>query len=507
MSPSGIESSSFAALTPIYSDSGMRALMPEWYFQAPYGQPRRIDIQEIRALAQSPWVHVCHKTIIDDFAATPWDVVPKDPKAFDPTHIDILKKFCETPNTNRETMPDLMRQWGKDILSVDAGVLVKVFDEQSYLADADENYKVSTAKATFVKNVNKEGFILPGSDNVGHMTRSAVIDISKEIVGNDGAVEKGFKPLKPQGSRNMIEVYCRDGSTFLADGDYVGFVHRWFQYSFKLPRRAPAVFDRDEISYCKLSPSSYSFYGWSPIQSLEDIIRTLKEAVLYTLTGLTEKGVPDGIISVLDISKVELERLKDYWEKDVKGKQHKFGVLGRDAKFTNLTVTARDMEMLSTQQWFVRLVMAMHNIDIPVLSLKGEAPKAGSLAILKRERAKAVLPLLQLWEQKWNGEVLSEFGFEDVEFKFQTYDLDEDKLKRDMDIADVNANILTINEVRTERGLDPVAYGDEPYNSMASALMTGGMPQTSMPKSISKAKPTLEGFRKALVLMEAVKDA
>ena len=431
---------------------GRRALMPEWYFQAPYGQPRNVDITELRNLSKSAFIHICTKTIVDDFACTPWEIAPKDPHAFDEKHVEELTFFCEHPNKNKETLEDLKRQWAKDVLSVDAGVIVKVFDGKSY----DDNVQDGkTVRKEFFKNVDKDGYIKPDADNIGEAKATEDFSILK--------IDQNFKPLREVGMRKLKEIYCRDGSTFLPDGDYTGFIHRWFQYSYKLPNRNPQLFSRDEIVYSMMSPSSYSFFGWSPLQSLEDVIRTLKEAVLYSLTGLTERGVPEGIISVLDISKSELERLQTYWQKEIKGKHHKFAVLGRDAKFTGISVTARDMEFLSTQQWFMRYVMAIYNIDIPVLSLRGEAPKAGSLAIIKRERQKAILPLLQLWEHEMNAEILSEFGYDDVEFKHRTYDIDEDKIKRDMDIADVNAGILTINEVRQmNRELDPVFWGDSP---------------------------------------------
>lgn len=486
LSPGSQESILFSQLTPVYADTGRRALMPEWYFQAPYGQPRRVDIQEIRDLAKQPFIHICIKTIVDDFATTPWEIVPKDSKNFEQSHLDEEKGFCVKPNLNKETLNDLMRQWAYDVLVVDAGVINKVFDESSYIENPTEaDYKSQ-----------KQTYVTKGAQ-MDDVKKSEEINIFEE--SKKDLIEKGYKPLKPVGDRTLTEIYCRDGATFLADGDYTGFVHRYFQYSFKLPRRAPAVFDRDEIVYSMMSPRSYSFYGWSPVQSLEDVIRTLKEAVIYSLTGLTERGVPEGIISILDISNTELERLKDYWKKEVYGKHHKFAVIGRDSKFTSVAVTARDMEMLATQQWFVRLVMAIFNCEIPVLSLHGEAPKAGTIAIIRRERLKAILPLLQLFEYEMNSEILSEFGYDDVEFKFQTYDIDEDQKKRQMDLADVSAGVLTINEVRQQnRGMDPVAWGDSPFSPIANTLTTGGFPATSMPKSVLKSKPTLEEFKKTI---------
>ncbi len=431
----------FAGITDI--DIGRRAIVPEWYFAAPYGQPRKADISEIREMAKQPFIHLCVKNIIDDFATTPWRIVPKDKKKIDETHIEELTKFYSRPNKNKETTSDLMRQWAYDVLTIDAGVMVKVFSDDSYL-----DYKGT-------KTIENK------YDGKGGIRKSSEKELSE--------VCKGFRPLKPPGQRKLKELYIRDGSIFLPDADYAGFVHRYFMYSYRFPARTPTAFDRNEIVYTMMSPRSYSFYGWSVIQSLEDVIRTLKEAILYSLTGFTEKGVPEGIISTLGISKTELDRLKEYWTREIRGKHHKFAVLGTEAKFVPISVTAKDMEVIASQQWFIRLIMASFNIDIPVLSLKGEAPRAGTWALMRRERQKAVMPLLQLFAYEQNAEVIPEFGYDDVEFQFETYDMEEDQVKREMDRADVAAGILTINEVRTKSmGLDEVEWGDRPFSNMPS---------------------------------------
>ena len=452
----------FTSLSYDYRETGRRALLPEWYFQAPYGQPRKVNIDEIRELAKTPFIHLCVTTIIEDFATTPWNIVPKDKDKFNQSHIDNILEFLKTPNKNKETLMDIMRQWARDILEVDAGVIVKVF--------SDDSYEDSQAFETVEHQYKKDGEFR-----------------------SDKKIEKQWHPLKQK--RQMVEIYCRDGSTFLKDGDYTGFVHRYYQYSFKLPRRSPQLFDRDEIVYSMKNPRSYSFYGWSPIQSLEDLIRTLKEQIIMQLAYAREKGVPDTIISILDISPLELKRLREYWKMEMKGKAHKVAVIGREAKVTPVAVTPKDLEFLSSQQWFMKLVMACFNLNIPLLSLMGEAPRAGTWALQRRERHKAILPLVQLFENEMNTEILSEFQFDDVEFKFQTYDIDEDKMKRDMQIADINIGITTINEVRQkERGLNPVPWGEEPFNPIT---YTGGMAMTQFPKSVEK-KPTLDEFKEIL---------
>ena len=162
------------------TDTGRRAIVPEWYWYAPYGQPRNVDIDKIRELARTPFVDLCVTTIVDEFAATPWHVVPKDKMKFDQKHIDILNEFLNKPNQNKETLADIMRQWGRDILTIDAGVIVKVFTEDSYEGEYNPASK---------KYVKKE-ISVEVEENIYHQSGKKDGEI-KEIK----LLEKGYHPL------------------------------------------------------------------------------------------------------------------------------------------------------------------------------------------------------------------------------------------------------------------------------------------------------------------------
>jgi len=427
---------------------GRRAVLPEWFYMAPYGQPRNVNITRIRELASAAFIQLCVGTIVDEFAQAPWNIVPKDRENYSEQHIEVLTNFFLHPNENQETLSDIRRKWARDLLITDAAVIVKVFDEKShegYYSKPEEKY-IKKGKSI---SVDKRIYYKEGPKKGNHKKNETA--------------KLTFYPLKPIDKRTLNEIYCVDGSTFLADGDYTGFIHRWFQYSWKIPRREPFLFDRDEIVYTMKNPRSYSFYGFSPIQSLESIVRTLKAQVLNYEGLLKEKGVPEGILSFIDISDSEIKRLREYWRKEIRGKQRKFAVIGREAKFIPIQVTSKDLEMLQVQKWFMKLIMSYYDLNIPILSLHGRAPRAGTEALVEREKRKAVLPLLHLFEEEMNNNIVTEFEFDDVEFKFDTFDIAEALHYRQMYWKDVQTGLRTINEIRTmELGLDPVEWGDEP---------------------------------------------
>lgn len=476
--------------------TGRRAMVPEWYFVAPYGQPRNVDITKVRTLSESPFIQSCVSTIVDEFAQAKWSIIPKDKDAVNQEGIDIITEFLNNPNKNKETLVDIRRQWCRDLLITDAAVIVKSFSENSY----EGKYNKSTQEYERKEGINvKENKIYKSGEKKGQMRE-----------GEGGIKKFAYAPLKPQYSidpetgeekfldnRTLTEIYCRDGSTFLADGDYTGYIHRWLQYSPILPFREPFLFDRDEILYTMRNPRSYSFYGWSAVQDLESVILTMKAQVKHFEGQLKEKGVPDGVLFFEDAGPAEMKRLRDYWQKEVQGKQHKLAIIGRKSGFASLQVTSKDMELLTSQQWFMKLAMSRFDLNIPILSMKGEAPRAGTEALVKRERRKAVMPIMALWEMEINNGIIKEFGFDDVEFKFDTFDLEEARVEREMYVMDIESGLRSINEIRTEDlGLDKVEWGDEPKSQLPNPMMPGvpGQPKKEEEKS---AFITLREFRES----------
>jgi len=435
---------------------GRKAQIPEWFYFPVFGQPRNVDIAKLRSFATIPIVNTCVTKITNGFARLEWEIVPIDKDDYSEGEIETVTDFLMKPNDNGESESDIRRKWVRDSLVTDAAVLVKVFDKKSFTAKKSFEIEMNN-----YSGLKKSGMIEYGKNDDRGISKS----LSKVKKDRTNMVMKAFKPLKPFGSRKMTQLYCHDGSTFNVDADYTGFVHRYIQYSTRIPKKDPVFFDKEEIVYTKIYPRSYSFYGYSAIQSLEKILLTIKDQIYYFLDFFKEKGIPDGLITFEDMNEAELKRLATEWKKGTMGKSHKFGLLGRAAKFVPLMITSKDMEVLSSMESFQRLVMAHFHVNIPILSLKGTAPKAGTEALLKSDVMDGIEPYMKEWERIMNTDVIPELLQDEkpkIKFQFKIRDLDDEQIKRTLDIADANAGIKTINEIRTENGMDTVPWGDEP---------------------------------------------
>ena len=103
------------------------ATVPTFFMNPALGVPRRVNILELRQYAKSPWVQMVINAIVKQVMTTDWDIVDEDEEDENDYETDINKvtTFLKFPNQNNETFYELFGAYLRDILEIDAGVIVK----------------------------------------------------------------------------------------------------------------------------------------------------------------------------------------------------------------------------------------------------------------------------------------------------------------------------------------------------------------------------------------------
>jgi hypothetical protein len=408
-----------------------RAVITEWFYNPLKGQPRYVDIYRLRALAASEWVWMCTSTIIEELAQIPWEVEPKDPKLKeDPPErllaiIDEIKYFLNNPNDNKgETLNTIFRAALRDGLEIDATCMIKGFTANSY---------------------------------------------AHHPAG-------GFE-LKPPGERQLVELFARDGGSFLKETDVNGIEYRYWQYSYLHPAVAPIEFDTNEIVYAARYPRSYSVYGWGELQSMETVLNCLINSAFTNATMFQEWAVPSGVLSFSG-TKEDEDRMREYWRTEVKGRFHKVAMLNRDAKFVPLAYTNRDLEFLEGQRWFAQLVWALYKLTPTELGFQDEIRQTGKAmnAQGQIQKRKSVMPLLHLVEQFMTQQIISEFS-DELQFVFNFVDKQEELAETEIALEKIKEGLITTNEWRKKsKSGDPREWGDEPMQIILARMKAAAEP-------------------------------
>lgn len=402
----------------------MKPRIPDFLYRPLYGRPRSINIPEIRRMADTPTAGMCIKTICDEVSSIPWQIRMEDPDApANEAAISEVTERFDNPNRNKESFKFIIKNVIRDILCVDAGVVCKIFDRASY------------------ENANPSNRLLP------------------------------------VGRRKMLEFYARDGGSFTSNPDEYGILPdqcAYYQYNF-YQMSMPVPFAKDELIYMMANPRTNNIYGVSPLEMCYDVVRYSVYGITAGIDHFTRNEIPKGVLSIIDAN---LEHIKEFQARledkvtiqdpvtqEMRWVSSKVPIVNQDVKFTPLQITPETIQLLETQQWYIKLVFACFGVTPSELGFTEDSNRATDIVQSEVFRRKAIAPMVDLIEYYINRELLPEFGFEELYFEFEREDIQTKLREQKLWDSWLKSGQRTINEWRAEYGdLDPVSWGDEPYS-------------------------------------------
>jgi len=415
-----------------------KAYIPKFLYKPPFGYPRFVDLPNIRRLASMPYVDMCITTIVDEMSAIEWDIVPREGVELTSeiqAQIDHVKSFFENPNSNKESFEEIRRKYIRDILEVDAGVINKVFNLKGQMVEI-----VARDGSTFTKNPNIFGMFTDREDLI---QESNIAQNNKEM----RLMEPGW----------ITAADAREKAAY-------------FQYGWITGAR-PVPFGKKEIVWLERNPRTDSIYGRSPVEILGNTIQTLIYAIEHNLEYFNDNSIPKGIIGLEGADADEIRAFQSQWKEQQRTKDsagnwkkifHHVPIVGTTPQFTRLQFTNAELELLEGQKWWAKLVWACFGVTSVELGYTEDAKGLANQIVQSNVfKKRAINPLLRLEEYRINHEILPEFEYPDIEFKFLTFDVDEETKKAQLYQLQLNAGYRSINEVRLDEGLDEVDWGEK----------------------------------------------
>ena len=165
---------------------------------------------------------------------------------------------------------------------------------------------------------------------------------------------------------------------------------------------------------------------------------------------------------------IESQKVEDElgnWKK----KFHKLAMVNKKPTFERLGYTNAELELIESQKWWSKMVWASFGMTATEMGFtedaKGSANQIVQSSIAKK---RIIYPLLRLLEYHINTEIIPEFGFTGIRYKYKIFDVDEETKKWGLYKLQTEAGLKTINEVRNTEGLDEVEWGEEAPNQWSS---------------------------------------
>lgn len=411
----------------------------DFWWNPPWGRPRSIDYPELEEYEKNVYVQMVVNHIVDSVVKTDWNIVAYDEKKEAPEEIveEVTDFFMS--KSWQESWKSGLRRMLPDLLLYDCGVMIKVFPKTDY---------------------DEEG----------------ILNKYEEDKDDDA------KGVKEKIQHKPIEMMSRDGRSFLKDQTLYGTIKQYFQYTWMGIQGKPIAFDVDEIVYLQMRLASRSPYGISNLEVIKSVVDYLTSSINANRKYWENGYFPGGHLDHPDMIDIdELTKRAQLYKEQLKGEENynKWLITSGGVKVTPLQFTNQQMSWLQSSEYFARIVFAIFKVPSTELGFTEGQNRATGIQQSTIYKAKGVQNVLDLLEDYINRDIVWKHFSEDVKFVFDdSLDLQDEKIRADIDHVKIGDGIVTINELRDRDGLEP--FSDEFFNApfadqaAQQELMMGG---------------------------------
>ena len=377
--------------------------------------------------------------------------------------------------------------------------------------DAGKNVFVNAAINAYYNQLLSNGFTIKNTD-------SEIVDIPRvNYLNNLFQAPEGLRSniRYSQFLRQIIRSYLLTGDAFIEvsydnilDGNIInGFKYiapellTWYRDTeqFGFIGNSDLRYEPDELIHIYDIPSSKdNIYGESRIDTIGLALSLLFESLKYNKDFFKNKGLdPNAVLSfdkdmndndfMDEVSRlaVQAKRKSGRGMLAVKGGQvSSINRNVRDGDYTNLLILCRN------------IILNGYNCPPSIAGIVETSNlSANTIDSEMRLFKSPVNSVAETIEGAFNN-TLQRNGFRE-EFKFNPIDLTDRLEETQIDVLNLQNGILTINEIRIDRGLDTVPWGNKPLNMMDPTQTSGEDVDTGDPevdKALSLINRTREQF-------------
>lgn len=283
---------------------------------------------------------------------------------------------------------------------------------------------------------------------------------------------------------NFIKFDTVDPTTiFLATNGEGQLINKGERFVQVLNNKVVAKFNERELAFAVRNPRADIEVGQYGYPELEIALKQFiahENTEVFNDRFFSHGGTTRGILHVKtgqQQSQQALDIFRREWRSSLAGINGSWQipvVSAEDVKFVNMTPSANDMQFEKWLNYLINVISALYGIDPAEINFPNNGgatgSKGGSLnegnskEKMQASQNKGLQPLLRFIEDTINTFIVSEFG-DKYQFQFRGGDLSAqlDKLK----ITEQEGKIFrTVNEIREEKGLEPIKGGDVILNGV-----------------------------------------
>jgi len=391
-------------------------------------KPGKISYDTLRRAANSVHVaRICINVLKEKVTKTEWVIKSKDPaKDPNPAEKEKVERLLRHPNKNSETFRTLMDKILEDLLVLDA-----VSIEKTRYPNGD------IAELHFVDSAT----IRPVFDEFGN--QNVMLPLPTVNAGGDMEV----LPV------SYLQVMDNSQYGGPESGDVI------------------AAWPKEDMIHFHMHPqgSLEGFgYGLSPLEGVVSVVANLLNADNYNSNYFEEGSFPPIILHLAgQINQRDAEAFREYMVQEMTGNFHRPAFMAGGEKMEVVDLKAdsnRDMQFMEYTVWLAKLMCAAYGLSPQDIGITDDVNRSTSETMEDLSNQKGYGSILHLLKNVINDQIiLSDFGFDDIEFDWIGEDNIQPKDAADIYDKGLRNGMYTLNEVRAKLGETPFGdWADEP---------------------------------------------
>lgn len=219
----------------------------------------------------------------------------------------------------------------------------------------------------------------------------------------------------------------------------------------------PAIdYTTKDLLYKPRNLRTNKVYGYSPVEQIIMTINIALRRQVFQLNYFTEGNIPEALIGVPETwTPDQIKQFQDWFDGILQGNLAE----RRRARFVpnavgKTYIPTKDNELFGkAEEWLARVVCFAFSVNAqPFVQMmnRATAEQAGEDA-----DRQGLMPLMKWVKGLVDTVILDDFGYTDVQFKWQEKDEADEKKKQEIITGYVSDGLMSINEGRIRMGEDP----------------------------------------------------
>jgi HK97 family phage portal protein len=281
------------------------------------------------------------------------------------------------------------------------------------------------------------------------------------LVGGFGAIEMELTG----DTQKPFDLWAVDGATIQIDPKWDGKPEsiRYAQTT-GLPGATGQVFlSDDQLIYIRMNPRSHTPFGLGPLEVAFETVNSFLAAHRFA-ANLASNAVAQYALWLNETTPIEHERLIRWWQDEIEG-TGRIPLLSTEQKPEVLRfASGTDADLrLNWQEFLIRMVANAFSLPPMLLGLEREVNRTTAAEQSDEAFRSAVVPLAKLLAEHLTRDLFAKkLGWREFEFVFNELDAPDEVAEMQIQTQLLAAGVLTVNEVRSMRGLAPLPSTQEP---------------------------------------------